>query len=228
MKTRIIAIRFVFIAMLLALTGTGRGENVTYAFTGTGLHGSQAWGKFTTAVVTEPDYFAPGGVYSTFSLTISNIPGASPSVVVFNKMELELFSQFTISGGVPFILPQGGHEYGPPEQNHYDLGGGTAANQSDLTYNRAYRDEITWSGLTIVSPPAPPVLTAEPDNAGNFVNLSWTTNAPSFVLEETASLTAPNWMVVTNVPVTVNGNFLVALPRAGEGEHFFRLEWTGQ
>ena len=213
--------------MLLVSGWNVRGTNVTYAFTGTGLHGSQAWGKFTTAVVTEPNYYAPGGIYYAFSLTISNIPGNSPGVVIFLKTELELFSAFTISGGVPSILPLGGHDYGPPEQHHYDLGGGVEANQSTLLYDRAYRDDITWSGLTTVSPPAPPVLAAEPDNGG-LINFLWTTNAPGFQLKETTSLTPPVWLAVTNVPVVVAENFLVALPKAGEGEHFFRLDWLGQ
>jgi hypothetical protein len=226
MRTRIFFLRFVLMAVI-ALASNGRGENVTYVFTGTGLHGSQAWGKFTIAVVTEPNYYAPGGIYYAISLTVSNIPGNSPGSVVFLKTELELFSAFTIAGGVPSILPQGGHDYGPPEQNHYDLGGGVAANQSVLTYNRAYRDEIAWSGLTIVLPPSQPVLSAAPGNE-SLINVFWTTNAPGFQLAETASLTPPVWVAVTNAPVVTAGNFLVALPKSGAGGHFFRLEWLGQ
>src|SRR5947207_2720218 len=108
MRRRTSAFGFVVVTMWLALGGIGRGADVTYAFTGTGTHGSLAWGRFTTAVVSEPDYFAPGGVYSSFSLTISNIPGSGPGLVIFKKTELEVFSQFTISGGVPSILPLGG------------------------------------------------------------------------------------------------------------------------
>ncbi len=229
MREKPFSVGFVMIVTMLALCGLARGRDITYSFTGMGLHGSMAWGSFTTAEVLGPDYFAPGSIYSSFFLTISNIPGSGPGTVVFLKTELEIFSQFTVSGGVPSILPLGGHDFGPPEQNHYDLGGGVEPNQSTLTYNRAYRDDITWSALTIVSPPLPPsspVLAVEP-GANSVVALSWTTNATGFVLEETASLVPPNWTAVTNVPISTNEIFLVTLSRTDDA-HFFRLKWLGQ
>src|SRR5580765_2960289 len=48
---------------------------VLMTFTGTGVNGAVAWGKFTvgdTALV--PNYYAPGSIYGSFSMTISNIP----------------------------------------------------------------------------------------------------------------------------------------------------------
>jgi|ERR1043166_1044702 hypothetical protein len=224
MRRRTSAFGFVVVTMLLASGGIGHAADVTYAFTGTGTHGSVAWGRFTTAVVSEPDYYAPGGVYSSFSLTVSNIPGNGPGVCIFLKTDLDLFSAFTISGGVPSILPLGGHGLGPPDENHYDLSGGVEPNQSTLTYNRFYRDDITWSALTPVSPPPPPSLSVQAGSAD--ITLLWPTTAVDFGLEETASLSPPNWTAVTNVPVAVGENFSVTLPNAGA--HFFRLKWPAQ
>ena len=148
--------------------------------------------------------------------------------MVFRKSDLEIYSVFgTDSNAVPYIVPLADYIL-DLVGNHYTLSGGVEANQSVLTYNRAYRDDITWSALTIVSPPLPPVLAAASDNSINLVNLSWTTNATGFTLEETTSLVAPNWTAVTNVPVVVAENFLVTLPKTAEGEHFFRLDWLGQ
>jgi hypothetical protein len=214
--------------MLLALCRTGRGEDVTYAFTGTGAHGTLAWGRFTTSEVLYPGAYEPGGIYSSFFLTISNIPGPGPGGVKrFDELSLELYSAFSMStNGVLAIVPIGRHFYDGFPGHHYDLGGGVESNQSTLVYDGQYCDDITWSGLTIISPPSPPVLSAQLAAAG--FTLLWSTNAVNFALEETASLTAPiNWTTVTNVPVTAGGNFSVTLPDAGDGAHFFRLEWLG-
>lgn len=228
MRTRPSGISIALIGASLTLAVIARGEDVIYAFTGTGDHGSLAWGRFTTPLVTQSNYYAPGGGYSSFSLSVSNIPGSGSgtgtNVLIFHKSDLEIYSVFgTDSNGVPYILPLGDYDLGPPEHNLYRLSGGIEGNQSALTYNNTFRDYITWSGLTIISPPSPPVLSVE-SSANGVINLSWTTNAMDFVLEETTNLAPPIWTVVTNAPVTAGGKFLVMLP-CTDDVHFFRLEW---
>jgi len=227
MRTRSFVVCFALIGTALALCGMARGTDVTYAFTGTGTQGSLAWGQFTTAEVTLPDTYAPGDVYSSFSLTISNIPGPGPGFVIFNKTELEIHSVFsTDAGGTPAIVPLGEHDYDGSPGHRYVLGGGPEPDQSTLVYDGAYCDDITWSALTPISPPPPPLLSVQASPVD--ITLLWPTTAVDFGLEETASLSPPNWTTVTNVPVAVDGNFSVTLPNAGEGAHFFRLKWPGQ
>jgi hypothetical protein len=60
---------------------------------------------------------------------------------------------------------------------------------------------------------------------GSQVALTWPTNAPGFVLKETADLTpAVIWTAVTNAPVISNGLQVVTLPLAS-GARFFRLSF---
>ena len=200
------------------------GAVVQLSFTGTGINGSFASGQFTTGdTALAPNYFAPGNIYLSFSLTITNTPDGGAFSFIPEELNASWFS--TDAGGVPSILPLGGHDFGPPGYNHYDLSGGVAEHQSVLTYNGSYRDTITWSGLTLVTPPSPPVLS--PQLTGTDVTLLWTNNAVNFVLEQTASLAPPDWMVVTNVPVVADGNFSVTLTRTNEAMQFFRLESPG-
>src|ERR1041385_810816 len=129
---KFIAINVVVWAMAFAV----RAEYLEFAFTGTGVNGSLAWGKFTTGGPLQPNYYAPGNVYGSFSLTISNIPGPGPGLVNFKLEEVGIFSIFsTDAASTPSILPLGGNDFGEPFHNHYNLGGGVEVNQSTLTYN---------------------------------------------------------------------------------------------
>src|SRR3954467_10187007 len=183
MRTRPGGLRFIFLSFVvsLAVAWAVHGVEVERSFTGTGANGSIAWGKFTTGdTAFVPNYFAPGGIYQTFFLTISNIPGNGPDVCIYLKTELDASWFSTDSDGVSSILPLGGHSFGPPEENHYDLSGGENPHQCILTYNASFRDTITWSGLTITPPPPPlPVLSFETGNPDSMA-LLWATNAVGF------------------------------------------------
>lgn len=74
---------------------------------------------------------------------------------------------------------------------------------------------------TVLSPPR---LTLSPPSNGQIA-LAWTNTAPGFVLKETANLTPPVvWSTVTNVPVTLNGQFVVTLPRV-DANRFYQLNF---
>jgi hypothetical protein len=74
---------------------------------------------------------------------------------------------------------------------------------------------------TVLSPPR---LALNPPNSGQIA-LAWTNTAPGFVLKETANLAPPVvWSTVTNVPVTLNGQFVVTLPRVN-ANRFYQLNF---
>ena len=52
--------------------------------------------------------------------------------------------------------------------------------------------------------------------------LTWPANAASFTLQQTPSLSPPNWTDVTNLPSVMGLDEVVNLPTAG-GSGFFRL-----
>jgi hypothetical protein len=52
--------------------------------------------------------------------------------------------------------------------------------------------------------------------------LSWTTNAAGWHVESAASVTATNWITLTNAPVIASTNFSLSIPTV-ETQHFFRL-----
>jgi hypothetical protein len=87
-------------------------------------------------------------------------------------------------------------------------------------------DEIrvgaSWASTT---PPAevaaPPALNLQRN--GSTIVLSWTTNAPGFVLQSAAALTnGAAWNDVQSLVYVVNGSFTVTNPAAG-GQLFYRL-----
>jgi len=126
---------------------------VLLTFTGSGANGSVAWGKFTvgdTALV--PNYYAPGNIYGSLSMTISNIPGPRPSVVSFTLEEINSSSFTTDSNGVPTIQPLGGHSFGPPDQFNYALAGGpqrikacSSIIPSTLNWRTQSPGQLRWS-----------------------------------------------------------------------------------
>ncbi len=140
--------------------GSAMAESVEFTFTGTGIHGTQASGTFTTSTNLAPFYFANGSIYSDFSLTLTDIPGSGPSSVTFDAIEL-FSSWLNVDGsGNVFIAPYGGHDFGPPFMNHYDLGQpsqpfypSSFTYETILYYNgeHGYRDTITWSVATPAS-----------------------------------------------------------------------------
>jgi|GEM_PF-3006336 len=212
--------------VLLGFSRSARADLALFKFTGTGINGSIAWGSFTVAdTALVPNYSASGGIYPSISMTISNIPGAGPGFVFFNKDEI-YGSWFNVdSNGVPSILPLGSHDFGPPGYNHYDLGGGPESGQGALAYNGSSRDIIIWSSLTRVYPPVPPALSSQA--TASDLTLLWPVSADTFIVEGTSDLAAPAWSAVTNSATIIDDTVSVTLPLDGIADHFFRLRWTG-
>ena len=140
---------------------------VTFALTGSGTGGTTATASFTiedgnNGTYYAPGYFANGSIYHDASVTLSNIPGGGPSSFTSDLSEFGS-SWFQVDGsGEHFIAPYGGHNFGPPFQNHYDLGQPSQPNypgsyvyQSSLSYNGQAKDLITWTPAEIVPTPEP-------------------------------------------------------------------------
>jgi hypothetical protein len=57
------------------------------------------------------------------------------------------------------------------------------------------------------------------------VSIAWTNTTTGFGLKQTSSLSPPiQWATVTNIPVVINGQFVVTLP-AGTGSRFYILSF---
>jgi hypothetical protein len=87
-------------------------------------------------------------------------------------------------------------------------------------------DEVrVGSSWASVTPPAevptPPALTIS--RSGNTSVLSWTTNAPGFVLEAAAALADPNLWGAVGTPVYVIGGQFVVTNTTASGNNFYRL-----
>ena len=227
MNLRIRTAVLAFAGFLLA--SPAHADYVLMTFTGTGANGAVAWGKFTvgdTALV--PNYYAPGNIYGSLSLTISNIPGSGPSVVSFTMEEINSSAFSTDSAAVPTIQPAGGHSFGPPNEFNYALGGGPQPNQSTLVYNSFNSqlvDTITWSTPLVVVLPPSPLLSVQA--TGSDLTLRWPITSDIFAVETTTNLSSPDWSTVTNEVTTAGENFSVTLPLTAGESGFFRLKWTG-
>ena len=145
----------------LLLASSARAALVQFSFTGSGASGSTAVGSFSVDEGSlYPGYTASGGIFPSLSLTISNIPGGGPSSVSFDVVEIQSSSFYVDANNVVYIGPTGSHNFGPPDQNHYDLGASqpfpsSPVYQSGLGYNLVGKDVITWSVATPVSVPEP-------------------------------------------------------------------------
>jgi hypothetical protein len=133
-----------------------------FTFTGTGINGSIASGNFTVDDgALYPGYFATGGIFPNLSLTISNIPGGGPSSVSFDINDIGSTWFAVDANSVAYIAPYGSHNFGAPDQNHYDLGQPSQPYlpsfvfETGLGYNGFARDVITWSIATPVTVPEP-------------------------------------------------------------------------
>jgi hypothetical protein len=70
--------------------------------------------------------------------------------------------------------------------------------------------------------PAPQDVTLSIAVDGDNILISWPAEATDFVLQETASLSNPQWAPVTETPEVVDGNFVVT-QTLGTADKFFRL-----
>jgi len=158
---------FRFTALVLALcliSSAASAALVQLQITGTGANGTVGSGSFTVedsdGNIYTPGYYAPGGIYYDGSLTLTNIPGGGPSSVTFSLIDINATILMVDSNSVQYLGPYGGHGYGPPEENHYDLTPSQPFSpslvfQTSLAYNGSQKDLITWSPATIVSAPEP-------------------------------------------------------------------------
>ncbi|MEP6670615.1 MAG: PEP-CTERM sorting domain-containing protein [Chthoniobacter sp.] len=158
---------FRFTTLVLALcliSGAARAALVQLEITGTGANGTVGSGIFTVedgdGNIYTPGYYAPGGIYYDGSVTLTNIPGGGPSSVTFSLLDINATILMVDSNSVQYLGPYGGHGFGPPEENYYDLTPSQPFSpsfvfQTTLAYNGSQKDLITWSPATVVSAPEP-------------------------------------------------------------------------
>jgi len=146
---------------VLLFSHSAKAVPVEFTFTGTGANGSIAVGDFTTDDASlVPGYFSAGNIYSSFSLTIYNIPGGGPDSFSLGTSELSGSWLNVDSDSVVFIAPVGGKDYGAPFFNHYDFNQPSQPflpsleYQNTLSYNGGVKDLITWSAATPVPEPS--------------------------------------------------------------------------
>ena len=219
------------LAMLLGLASS-QATLVTFRITGTGVRGSIASGLFTLddggGNIYAPGYYA-ANIYTSCSLTISNIPGPGPNAVTFDGISQPAGSTFQTSGGVQYIAPLAWMDYGPPAQHYYRVDSsqpnypGSLIYESTVIYDdyhsSAASDRITWSIATIVGPP--PSLSIAATAQG--VEISWSTSLTAITLESTAGLVDPiTWTAVTNALTEAGGSSSVIIATT-TGSQFFRL-----
>jgi hypothetical protein len=80
---------------------------------------------------------------------------------------------------------------------------------------------VTFDNFSVTAALAPPRLSIAAV-AGTQVQLAWTTNAASYVMEQSASAAPPDWTVVTNSPAVADDHFVLLLD-ASDSQRFFRL-----
>ena len=218
---------------ILLCSASSQAALVTFKITGTGVRGSTATGLFTIedsgGTIFTPGYYG-ANIYTSCSLTISNIPGPGPNAVTFAGIEQPAGSTFqTTSDGVQLIAPLAWRDYGPPDQNYYRVDSsqpnypGSLIYESTIIYDEyhpsAASDRITWSVATIVGPP--PSLSIAGTPLG--VEISWSTSVTATTLESTSSLADPiTWTAVTNAVTEAGGKSSVTIATT-TGSQFFRM-----
>jgi len=138
---------------------------VQLQITGSGANGTVGSASFTVddsdGNIYTPGYYTPGDIYYSGTLTLSNIPGGGPTSVTFSLSDMNSTPLMVDSNSVQYLGPSGGHSFGPPNEDHYDLGPSqpfypsSFVFQTTLAYDGSGKDLITWSPATIVSAPEP-------------------------------------------------------------------------
>jgi hypothetical protein len=223
-----------FALAMLLWSVSSQAAPVTFRITGTGVQGSSASGLFTLDD-SGGNIYVPGysgaNIYTSCSLTISNIPGPGPNAVTFDGTEQPAGSIFqTTSGGVQLIAPLAWRDYGPPDQHYYRVDSsqpnypGSLIYESTIIYDEyhpsAASDRITWSIATIVGPPPSLSIAATPLG----VDISWSTSVTATTLESASSLVDPiSWQAVTNAVTEAGGRSSVSIATT-TGNQFFRMK----
>lgn len=151
-----------FLFFVLAPT---QAEPVTYSFSGVGIHGSLAAGTFTVdSVMTVPGYVGDSTIFTQFSLTITNIPQGTGSMMLGREQDGGSYESgtnyFVDNSGTILIAPAGDYYPtgpGPGAQRTYQLtvenpGPGSSSNPliGDILLGGNLVDQITWSPAAIV------------------------------------------------------------------------------
>ena len=115
----------------------------------------------------------------------------------------------------------------PPFDNHpiWNIVNGTPGNTYSLTLklrdvNNVYPDSdpFVLNFTPVQMLPRININRVDPQH----VALSWTTNAVGWGLQSSASLTATNWIAITNAPTVVTTNFSLTITTSAQ-QQFFRL-----
>jgi hypothetical protein len=148
-----------FALMVFLFHSSAKAGLVEFTFTGTGINGSIASGNFTVDEGSiSPGYFATGGIFPSLSL---NVPVGGPTSVSFDVNDIASTWFYVDTNSVAYIAPYGSHNFGPPDQNHYDLGQPSQPHlpsfvfETGLGYNGFVKDVITWSVATPANTPEP-------------------------------------------------------------------------
>ncbi len=81
---------------------------------------------------------------------------------------------------------------------------------------------VTFDNFSLTAASILPVLSVA-GVTGPQVRLAWTTNSTGYRLEQSPSLTTPDWTEVTNSPAVTGNNFVLMLD-ATTNQRFFRLK----
>lgn len=165
-----------FVLAVVLFSSSAKAGLIEFTFTGTGTGGSSATGSFSVDEgAIQPGYSALGGIFPSLSLTITDIPGGGPTSADFDVNDLSFTWFYVDANSVAYIAPYGSKNFGPPEENHYDLGQpsqpfpSSYIFQTALTYNGFARDTIVWSVATPVPEPATAILFASGLVLGAYV-----------------------------------------------------------
>lgn len=154
--------RIGFVLAVFTWSSSAKAGLIEFTFTGTGTNGSSASGSFSVdEVAIQPGYFATGGIFPSLSLSMIDIPGGGPASADFDVNDLPFTWFYVDANSVAYIAPYGSKDYGPPDENHYDLGQpsqpfypSSYIYETGLSYNGFARDTIVWSVATPVPEPS--------------------------------------------------------------------------
>lgn len=152
------------VALAAILGGAAQAQTFhTYTFSGTGTNGVTAAGTF---VIDDSGltngYFASGGIYPSFSLTISNIStGGGPATVTFDSSDSHSSSivatWLTVVGSTIYVGPQGEYDYVSADRYWFPSTPTQPTSsfyQTVLNYNSTAVSTINWSAAVAVPEPA--------------------------------------------------------------------------
>ena len=141
-----------------------------------------------------------------------------------NEQAITLDSKLTLNLGVAAERSTNDGDINPPNRNAVSIDT-TVTNGGSWYYVVSALNgigESADSAVVIASPRPPPSLTVS-SGSGHLL-FSWPTSATGFTAYGASNLNPPiQWRVITNVPGSNNGLYLLSLP-IDSGKQFFRLQ----